>query len=83
VTKNALLNIPAEELPILLAALTIARLAASGYGVRALPERYTISDHWEQFDDLYQRVKKVADKSVPHLSEKEFEGKGGCQFPDD
>lgn len=65
---SLLLNVQAEELPALEAAMEVARQAASGYSVRAHPGRDIISQHWGEFNRLYDRVKALEAQREFHMT---------------
>ena len=63
-----ILNVTPEELVLLKAAIDIARIAASGYSVRQCPERAEISENWDKFSKLRERVHRLDSQREFHMA---------------
>lgn len=63
-----LLNVTAEELVALKAAMEVALKAASGYSVRTCPQRTVIGEHWKEFTRLHGRIKALEGQREFHMT---------------
>jgi len=70
-----LLNVSADELVVLKAAMEIALKAASGYSVRTCPQRDVIGTQWKEFTILHGRIKALEGQREFHMAHRAKAGR--------